>query len=191
MTNPEYEITHAAIRYAIQCMHDGNWHALRSMGFGCKECEALSRLTMADLVALEQRIAGHALKIELNHTLFWVALSDIRRETTEVETRVALIKRDAPADMLRALYGIGDKEYTRLRRLHGMQTGVGRPAELNLNGILVLSDILIRYGEHPTPADWLAIAEESQLSMRTIWREFKRWRGPQSASRARESTLAT
>ena len=33
MTTPEYEITHAAIRYALQCMLDGNWHALREMGF--------------------------------------------------------------------------------------------------------------------------------------------------------------
>ena len=29
MARPEYEITHAAIRYALQCTLERNWHALR------------------------------------------------------------------------------------------------------------------------------------------------------------------
>ena len=40
MARSEYEITHAAIRYATACMLDGNWHALREMGFGHRECDA-------------------------------------------------------------------------------------------------------------------------------------------------------
>ena len=49
MARPEYEITHAAIRYALQCVLDGNWHTLREMGFGARECEALNDLTLEDL----------------------------------------------------------------------------------------------------------------------------------------------
>ena len=55
MARSEYEITHAAIRYATACMLDGNWHALREMGFGHRECDALQDLTLADLAALERR----------------------------------------------------------------------------------------------------------------------------------------
>ena len=179
MTTPEYEITHAAIRYALQCMLDGNWHALREMGFGCKECEALNNLTLTDLGALERRLSGHILKIELNHSLFWAALAEVKRETTALQTRIDLIKRDAPADMVRALYGIGDKEYTRLRRHYGVPTGVGRPVELEPDAAWALSEILNRYKPVLAPDVWLAIADESGVGLRTIWREYKRW---QSAS---------
>jgi hypothetical protein len=178
MARPEYEITHAAIRYALQCMQDGNWHTLREMGFGCKECEALSNLTMADLAALERRLSGHILKIELNHSLFWAALAQVKRETTETQTRIALIKRDAPADMMRAIYGIGDKEYTRLRRHHNVPAGVGRPLELEPDAAWALSEILNRYKQVLTPTDWLLIADESGVGLRTIWREHKRWQSP-------------
>ena len=178
MARPEYEITHAAIRYALQCMQDGNWHTLREMGFGCKECEALNNLTLADLAALERRLSGHILKIELNHSLFWAALAQVKRETTERQTRIALIKRDAPADMMRAIYGIGDKEYTRLRRHHGVPSGVGRPLELDPDATWALSEMLNRYKQVLTPTDWLAIADESGIGLRTIWREHKRWQSP-------------
>ena len=87
MSRPEYEITHAAIRYALQCMHESNWHALREMGFGSQECEALSQLTLAELAALEKRLSGHILKIELNASLFWAALAEVRRETPAPDRR--------------------------------------------------------------------------------------------------------
>lgn len=176
MANPEYEITHAVIRYALRCMRDSNWHALREMGFGCKECEALNKLALADLAALETRIQGHVLKIELNQRLFWAALDEVKREATELQDRIDLIKRDAPADMMLSLYGIGDKEYARLRRRHGIPTGVGRPLELDPDTVHTLSEILTRYQRTPTPADWLVVAEESGLGLRAIWREYRRWR---------------
>ena len=193
MSRPEYEITHAAIRYALQCMHESNWHALREMGFGSKECEALNQLTLADLASLEMRLSGHILKIELNPSLFWAALAEGWRETSALETRVELIKRDAPADMMRTLYGIGDKEYTRLRRHHGAPAGVGRPIELDPDATWALSEILNRYKQVIKPSDWLTIADESGIGLRTIWREHKRWqsppayRGPSAADRHREA----
>ena len=175
MARHEYELTYAAIRYALRCQLDGNWHTLREMGFSRKECEALNNLTLADLAALERRLSGHILKIELNQSLFWAALAQVKRETTEQQTRIALIKRDAPADMMRTIYGIGDKEYTRLRRHHDVPSGVGRPLELDPDATWALSEILNRYKQVLTPADWLAIADESGIGLRTIWREHKRW----------------
>jgi hypothetical protein len=193
MARPEYEITHAAIRYALQCMLESNWHALREMGFGRQECEALNQLTLADLASLEKRLSGHILKIELNPALFWAALADVRHEASAQQIRVELIKRDAPADMMRALYGIGDKAYTRLRRHHGAPAGVGRPVELDPDATWALSEILNRYKPVIQPSDWLAIANESGIGLRTIWREHKRWQSlpadcvPGAAERHREA----
>ena len=184
MARSEYEITHAAIRYATACMLDGNWHALREMGFGHRECDALQDLTLADLAALERRLSGHILKIELNQSLFWAALAEVRRESTATQTRVELIKRDAPAEMLRALYGMGDKEYARLRRHHGVPSGVGRPLELDPDAAWALSEILHRYPPVPAAKDWLAIADESGVALRTIWREHRRWQTPTSGTAA-------
>lgn len=178
MARNEYEITHAAIRYALACMLDSNWHALREMGFGHRECEALQALNLADLAALERRLSAHILKIALNQPLFWAALAEVRRERSAAQTRIELIKRDAPAEMLRALYGMGDKEYTRLRRHHGVPCGVGRPVELDPDATWALSELLHRYPPVLSPTDWLAIADESGLALRTLWREQRRWQTP-------------
>jgi hypothetical protein len=86
--------------------------------------------------------------------------------------------------MLRALYGMGDKEYTRLRRHHGVPSGVGRPLELDPDAAWALSEILHRYPPVPAPKDWLAIADESGVALRTIWREHRRWQTPTSGTAA-------
>ena len=148
--------------------------------------EALLRLLRAQRndIELERRLSGHILKIELNQSLFWAALAEVRRESTAAQTRIELIRRDAPAEMLRALYGMGDKEYTRLRRHHGVPSGVGRPLELDPDAAWALSEVLHRYPPVPAPKDWLAIADESGVALRTIWREHRRWQTATSGTAA-------
>ena len=65
--------------------------------------------------------------VEENWDAVQTAINDNAVPLADVLNRIELIKRDAPAEMLRALYGMGDKEYTRLRRHLGVPTGVGRP----------------------------------------------------------------
>lgn len=175
MTNPEYEITHAAIRYAMQCILDENRHALLEMGFGTKECEAISQLSVADLLRLERRITGHALRIQLNQDLFWSTLAEIQRDRSEEKICIDLLKCDAPADLIRELYGIGEKQYARLRRIHGAPKGVGRPSELKEDEAWTLSEVLSGYTGMLSPSDWLAVAKDTGLSLRVIWPAFKRW----------------
>ena len=186
MLRPEYEITHATIRYAMQCMQESNWHALREMGFGPRECEAIANLTLVDLNALERRIHGHVLKVHLDPALLWQALEDIKRESSKQHTLADLIQRDAPAEMMRALFGMGEKTYTRLRRHLQVSTGVGRPTELNPDAIMRLSAMLDRFENPLSPADWVAAADESGQTLRTLWREYRRWHAPSSGSKSDE-----
>ena len=189
MLTPEYEITHAAIRYAIQCMQESNWHALREMGFGPRECEAIANLTLADLSALEKRIHGHVLKVQLDAGLLWQALDDIKQKSTEQHTLTDLIQRDAPAEMMHALFGMGEKTYTRMRRHHQVSTGVGRPSELHPDTIMKLSAVLDRFDSPLSPADWVVAADESGLTLRTLWREYRRWHAPSSPSKSDEARI--
>ena len=176
MATPEFDITFAVIRYAMQCVQEGNSHALREIGFGPSESEAISHLTLDDLAILERRITGHVLKIALDRTLFWAALAEIKREATEREARLALLRLDAPAGLMNALYGIGTKEYTRLRQTHGVPNGVGRPPELDTDAAWSLSEILNRYKEPLSPTDWLAIVADSGLPLRAAWRKYSHWK---------------
>ena len=70
---------------------------------------------------------------------------------------------------------------------------MGRPIELDPDATWALSEILNRYKPVIQPSDWLAIADESGIGLRTIWREHKRWqsppayRGPSAADRHREA----
>ena len=175
MGKPEFDITQATLRYALQCMHNGNWPVLRDMGFGPRECEALAELTLAELIALEQRMSCRILKVELDSAVFWQALEDLEHDTTEQSVLYELIKRDAPAQMMGVLYGMGEKTYTRLRRRLAVSAGVGRPAELSLDAVYALSEILTRFDLPLSPADWLVTAEETGLSLRAIWRAYRHW----------------
>ena len=186
MLRPEYEITHATIRYAMQCMQESNWHALREMGFGPRECEAIANLTLAELSALEQRIHGHVLKVQLNPALLWQALEDIKQETTKQHTLADLIQRDAPAEMMNVLFGMGEKTYTRMRRHFQVSTGVGRPAELHPDTIMALSAMLDRFDNALSPADWVVASDELGLSLRTLWREYRRWHTPSTRNASDE-----
>lgn len=182
MVRHEFEITHATIRYAMQCMQESNWHALREMGFGPRECEAVAGLTLADLSALAQRVHGHVLKVQLEPALFWQALKHIKQESTQQHTVTDLIQRDAPADMMHVLFGMGEKTYTRMRHQLHVSIGVGRPAELHRDTIMALSAILDRFDMPLSPADWLEVADETGLSLRDMWREYRRWHMPSHSS---------
>ena len=77
--------------------------------------------------------------------------------------------------MLRALFGLNSREYSRLRRTLTMTPAVGRPREADEKSSRHLWEVWQKHGEPEYPDQlepelFLELAEETGLALRTIWR---------------------
>ena len=112
----------------MRCLAEGDQHALRAMQFRAQEIEALRELNLADLYRVGA-LQAHCLSIALDRDVFWPMIANLRATRENEELQRDLIQADAPLEMMRSLFGIGSREYTRLRRMLAVGPAVGRPPE--------------------------------------------------------------
>ena len=179
MGNKESELTTAILQYAIRCLTEGDQAALRNMNFGPREVEALREMKLGDLCHIES-LRAHCLKIALEREVYWPMVENLRGLRKSAELQKALIRADAAQEMMEKLYGMGAREYVRLRRMLVVDTVVGRPPEPTEAEIQTLwdawkqriegrEDILLQ-GE-----EYLALHEETGIALRAIWSQTRRW----------------
>ncbi len=175
----EAELVTAVLMYALRCLAEGDQSALRNMNFGPREIEALREMTLADLYRVES-LRAHCLSIALNRDVYWPMMDHLRRQREAEETQKALIAADAPLEMLQTLFGLGAKEYSRLRRTLAVEPSVGRPPEADEESTHRLWHAWERRvnseENDPLPAaDYLELHGETGVSMRAIWKLTQRW----------------
>ena len=169
----------AVMLYAARCLGEGDLLALRGMGFGPSELEALGTLNLGD-VQRAGTLSAHCLKIRLDGSLFRRVIERVADMREEEALQRALIRVDAPWDMMRALFGMANREYARLRRALDVESGVGRPAELDddMENRLwsALRGRLRADRERPLePREFLAVRAESGVPLRALWIHARRW----------------
>ncbi len=124
----EADLVTAVLLYAMRCLAEGDQHALRAMRFGPREIEALRELNLADLYRVGA-LQAHCLSIALDREVFWPMVANLQATREVEELQRDLIQADAPLEMMRSLFGVGSREYTRLRRMLAVDPAVGRPPE--------------------------------------------------------------
>ena len=167
----------ALVIYAMRCIEDGETDALARMGFGPSEVESLAGLRFGDLKRIE-RLRSHCLEIRVDREAFGEMIRRIQGDGLSTEWEHALIRADAPFDMMRRLFGTTTRAYTKLRQLFGVSS-VGRPREPTEAQAVALWQTIDRrmresHREILLPADYLAISRECGVPLRTVWRESKR-----------------
>ena len=175
----ESELVMAVLLYAIRCLAEGDYHALRGMNFGPEEVAGLRDINLADLYRAGS-LQAHCLSIRLNRGVYWPMLKHLHREREVEEIQRDLIQADAPQEMMRSLFGVGSREYTRLRRLLSVDPAIGRPPEPNETTSHALWRAWSeRTSEDPdsplTPEDYLELSAKSGASLRTVWSLTQRW----------------
>ncbi len=175
----ESELVMAVLLYAIRCLAEGDQHALRGMNFGPEEVAALRDVNLADLYRAGS-LQAHCLTIQLDRAVYWPMLAHLRRERELEAVQRDLIQADAPLEMMRSLFGVGSREYTRLRRLLTVHPSVGRPAEPDeATSHAVWQAWSERVKEDATasltPEDYLALGEDTGASLRAVWHLTQRW----------------
>ena len=169
----ESELVMAVMLYAIRCLSENDQHALRNMNFGPEEVAALRGLNLADLYRAGS-LQAHCLDIRLNRDVYWPMLAHLRRERESEELQRDLIQADAPLEMMRSLFGLGSREYTRLRRMLTVEPAVGRPPEPDEETAHRLWRALATRMQTDTdngtdPGVYLAVHHETGASLRAVW----------------------
>ncbi len=175
----ESDLITAVLMYAIRCLAEGDQSALRNMNFGPREIEALREMNLADLYRIES-LRAHCLEIGLNRDVYWPMIEHLRRQRESEELQQVLIAADAPLEMMQTLFGLGSREYTRLRRMLTVDPSVGRPAEPDEESTHTLWNAWVQLVDQKEdgplpPNDYLAIQRETGMSMRAIWNLTQRW----------------
>ncbi len=175
----EADLVSALYLYASRCWAEGDLPALRAMGFGREEVDALLSLTLPDIQRLCS-VHGHPLKVELDTGTFRLIVEHLCRERRKEETLRALIAADAPLPMMEALYGLNGKEYTGWRKLLAMPPSAGRPPDADEDAShrawhawrAMLGD---RDPDEVEPSELLALHEQTGVPMRSLWNLLQRW----------------
>ncbi len=175
----EADLVTAVLLYAMRCLAEGDQHALRAMQFGPKEIEALRELNLADLYRVGS-LQAHCLAVHLDRDVFWPMIAHLRATREAEELQRDLIQADAPLEMMRNLFGVGSREYTRLRRMLSVEPAVGRPPEPDeATGHRLWRALSTRLtsaaDEQLDPKEYLAVQRESGASMRAVWNLVQRW----------------
>jgi len=182
----------AVTLYAVRCLGDGDQQALREMGLGPRELDALRDLEMADLYRFGA-LRAHCVVISIDRELFWPLLSRLQDARNSEELQRDLVQRDAPLDMMRRLFGMGSREYTRLRRALAVDPAVGRPPEPDEETAHQLwraieAAMADRNGHALLPAHYLQICETTGASLRSVWRCVQHWSDYAPPGERRSST---
>lgn len=175
----EADLVTAVLLYAMRCLAEGDQPALRAMQFGPQEIEALRELNLADLYRVGS-LQAHCLAISLDRDVFWPMIANLRAAREAEELQRDLIQADAPLEMMRSLFGVGSREYTRLRRMLAVEPAVGRPPEpdeaTSHRLWRALSTHLQPDADRPLdPKRYLEVHAETGASLRAIWTLAQRW----------------
>ena len=175
----EADLVIAVLMYAMRCLAEGDQTSLRNMNFGVKEIDALREMRVADLYRIES-LRAHCLEIALNRQVYWPMIEHLAEQRTMEDTIQTLISADAPQEMMLILFGLNQRDYTRLRRTLLVDPTVGRPPELDEESSHRLWETWssLADGEETgllAPAQYLDIHRQTGLPMRAIWNQTQRW----------------
>ena len=175
----EADLVTAVLMYAMRCLAEGDQAALRHMNFGVKEVEALREMRVADLYRVES-LRAHCLEIALNRQVYWPMIEHLSEQRALEDTIQILISADAPQEMMQVLFGLNQRDYTRLRRTLSVDLAIGRPPELDEASSHRLWEAWSGRVDGEASGllhseQYLAIYAETGLSMRAIWNLTQRW----------------
>ncbi len=173
MPTKESDLTLATLLYAASCLDRGDWAVLRDLNFGEPEITALASLQLSDFLSVADRMDGHVLDIRLDRERFWMVLNEMKRERAIEKLKTEMVCREAPVEMMRALFGMTDRQYTAMRRRCRCSRGAGRPAEPDTETMDTIWRAWHQHlnGRKPNSAgEWLRLSEATGADCRTLWR---------------------
>lgn len=171
----DVRLAQSVFTYVADCLKDHDERAVRHLNLRPEHIERLSHLSARELLRLGE-LALDCLDLAIKPD----ALDEVLRRLDEWRRRDALMReclaRGAPRVMMTTFFGLSRQRYVHLREAHGIRTGVGRvpnpPPETEHD----IYQRWIRLGERWSVDALLKIARETDVSLRVIWDQLRRFR---------------
>ncbi len=173
------ELTVAVLRYAVGCIAHGDEAALLELGLESEQLREIAALTLEDIENLDA-VRVSCVEVRIQPEGFQILMNRLARARRNKGLELALIQADAPELMMRTLFGMKQRDYSRTRRLLGVETGVGRPPSLDEETEHALwravADSLSGNPRRPLEPDlYLQTHRELGVPMRALWGCTQRW----------------
>jgi hypothetical protein len=171
----DVRLTQSVFTYVADCLKDRDHGAIRRLNLRPNHIERLRRLSAMELLRLGE-LALECLDVAIKPD----ALDEVLRRLEERQRQEALIAecltRGAPRAMMTTFFGLPREKYVQLRAAYGIRAGAGRaptpPAVVERD----LYERWIRLGAHWSAPTLLTIAVETDVSLRVIWDQLRRFR---------------
>ncbi len=170
----EADLTRAFLAYVSACLDEGDTSALREIGFSERQAHVVNQLSLAQIKGLAQKIQ---LRLDLDTKAFWELLEQISDQGQLEQMKSELLRRGAPFEMMQQVFGMGSRQYTKLRKRLAAPAGVGRPRGADEEDVraLWLAWERIVGDAQPKAAQWLRLADETGMPVRAIWALGQGW----------------
>jgi hypothetical protein len=171
------ELAFHILRYGAQKLSEDDLSTLLDLGFSMEDIQAIETLTLKELNHLSC-LSAHFLDVRINPQRFARVLAHIRQETAGEVLQNELLRRRAPAGMMRALFGMTPLQYANRRKRLGLSgVGVGRPAFPGEETERLIWQVWHEQAELSDAERYLATAEATQLPLSVIWSVRQAWQG--------------
>lgn len=178
----EVEFTRWVLLHVIRGQ-DQDYSVARDLGLTAEDVDDLLRLTAGDLERVAEQVArSRALAVQVDRQTVRQVIESLRTGDDPTAVVRRLIKADAPLVMMRSLFGMSERQFSRLRRAFGFpDTSPGRPTPTDDQRKLVWfgwEEVLTRHGmtlRDCGPPEYLEVHDLTQVPMRIIWMLSQSW----------------
>ncbi len=178
-TGPEHSrdvrLTQSVLTYVADCLKDRDHAAIRRLNLRPNQIERLRRLSAMELLHLGE-IALECLEVAIKPEMLDEFLRRLEERQRQEAVIAECLTRGAPRAMMTTFFGLSREKYVQLRAALGIRAGAGRaptpPAAVERD----LYERWIRLGACWSAPTLVTIAVETDVSLRVIWDQLRRFR---------------
>ncbi|MGI9304021.1 MAG: STY4526/YPO1902 family pathogenicity island replication protein [Gammaproteobacteria bacterium] len=175
----ESELNFAILRYALECLREGDIEMLDELGFRRDDIEAIRDFTFVHIAQMANLPSPLLKRNIIDRDCLWRAIEHVRSSEQHQVAIDELLDNDAPLTMMQTLCGMTSAAYADLRRARGVGGGAGRtraPKEEEIQAIWDVYKSQVDDVDRMTPEQWVQIKKKlAGVPFRIIWPLIQSW----------------
>ena len=171
------ELVVDVLRHATKLLAEGDESALTIMGFTAEQIRSIEGLTLKSVQRLGQ-LSAHFLDFRVDPASFERIMRRLEQDSQDEALQDALLRAGAPIRMMHHFWGMTSRDCAERRRVLDIEPPIGRPSQADEPDLERLWHLWQETDDIPDERQrYLALAEQSGLSLSAIWTAVEEWKG--------------